>query len=95
MFTHTLSQSEVTSVWQAAQKELQSQLTPAVYTTWIAANPLKSVEVDQHGQALATIACSSGFHATNLKKNLYNQIKKSLENQLQKTIVAKIGRAHV
>ncbi|HCR80933.1 MAG: Chromosomal replication initiator protein DnaA [Parcubacteria group bacterium GW2011_GWB1_49_7] len=86
MFTHTLSQSEVTSVWQAAQKELQSQLTPAVYTTWIAANPLKSVEVDQHGQALATIACSSGFHATNLKKNLYNQIKKSLENQLQKTI---------
>lgn len=86
MFTNTLSDSEVSKVWGATQKELQSQLTPAVYNTWIVSNPLTSVEVDQHGQALAIITCPSGFHATNLKRNLYTQIKKSLENQLQKTV---------
>jgi chromosomal replication initiator protein len=86
MFTNTLSESDIAKVWGAAKNELQAQLTPAVYNTWIVSNPLTSVEVDQHGQALATITCSSGFHATNMKKNLYTQLKQSLEGQLKKTV---------
>lgn len=86
MFTNTLSESEVSRIWEAAQNELKTQLTPAVFNTWIVSNPLASVEIDQQGQALATIACSTGFHATNLKKNLYAQLKQAVENQLQKTV---------
>lgn len=86
MLDNTLDQSEITQLWGAAQKELQSQLTPAVFNTWIVSNPLTGVVFDQQGQATATITCPSAFHATNLKKNLYTQIKQSLESQLQKTV---------
>lgn len=86
MFESSLTSVEVSKIWSATQKELQSQLTPAVFNTWIVGNPLTNIELGQRGQALATITCPSGFHATNLKKNLYTQIKQSLENQLQKTV---------
>lgn len=86
MLTTTLSESDISKTWHAAQKELQAQLTPAVFSTWIVSNPLVRVEIDQQGNALATISCPTGFHATNLKKNLYTQIKQALENQLQKTV---------
>jgi chromosomal replication initiator protein len=86
MFTDTLSQEEVTKIWKDAQQELASQLTPAVFSTWIVSNPLTKIEVDQQGNALGTIVCPTAFHATNLKKNLYTQIKQSLEKQLQKSI---------
>jgi chromosomal replication initiator protein len=86
MFTDTLSESEVSKIWNATQEELKTQLTPAVFNTWIVSNPLTKVEVDKQGQALATIVCPTAFHATNLKKNLYPQLKKSLESQLNKTV---------
>lgn len=86
MFTQALPESDVSTIWHAAQKQLQAQLTPAVFSTWIVANPLIKVEIDQHGNALATLAASSGFHATNLKKNLYTHIKQALESQLNKTV---------
>ena len=86
MFTQTLSESEIAEIWKASQAELQTQLTPAVFNTWIVSNPLTSLEFDSQNQALATITCPTAFHATNLKKNLYTQIKESLERQLNKTV---------
>lgn len=86
MFTQALSESDISKIWHAAQKQLQTQLTPAVFNTWIVSNPLVKVEIDQHGGALATISASSAFHATNLKKNLYTHIKQALEEQLHKTV---------
>jgi len=84
MFTHTLEENEINTVWKATQETLKTQLTPAVFNTWIVSNPLTKVEVDQQNQALATITCPTAFHATNLKKNLYTQIKETLEAQLNK-----------
>ncbi|NCN45594.1 MAG: chromosomal replication initiator protein DnaA [Candidatus Pacebacteria bacterium CG10_big_fil_rev_8_21_14_0_10_36_11] len=86
MFTHTLEENEINTVWKATQETLKTQLTPAVFNTWIVSNPLTKVEVDQQNQALATITCPTAFHATNLKKNLYTQIKETLEAQLNKKV---------
>ncbi|MBT4124122.1 MAG: chromosomal replication initiator protein DnaA [Candidatus Pacebacteria bacterium] len=86
MFTQTLSESEITEIWKASQNSLKTQLTPAVFNTWIVSNPLTKVEIDQQNQALATITCSTAFHATNLKKNLYTQLKETLEKNLNKTV---------
>jgi chromosomal replication initiator protein len=86
MFTKALSISEVAEVWKASQESLKTQLTPAVFSTWIVSNPLTKVEIDQQNQALATITCPTAFHATNLKKNLYSQIKETLEKELNKTV---------
>ncbi|MFZ5438312.1 MAG: chromosomal replication initiator protein DnaA [Patescibacteria group bacterium] len=86
MFTKALDSSEVIKVWKASQESLKTQLTPAVFNTWIVSNPLTKVEVDQQNQALATITCPTAFHATNLKKNLYVQIKETLEKELNKAV---------
>ncbi|MFZ5376308.1 MAG: chromosomal replication initiator protein DnaA [Patescibacteria group bacterium] len=73
---------EISQVWQKATKNLQSQLSPAVFSTWIASNPLTLLSYSPPNKALATITCPSAFHATNLKKNLYTQIKAALEEQI-------------
>jgi len=86
MFTQALDSSEVVKVWQASQESLKTQLTPAVFNTWIVSNPLTKVEVDQQNMALATITCPTAFHATNLKKNLYAQLKETLEKELNRTV---------
>ena len=74
-----LSPQETQKIWQAACENLKTQLTPAYFSTWILTNPLVSLEKTDQNKALGTIVCSSGFHATNLKKNLYSQIKSSIE----------------
>ncbi len=86
MFTQALDSSEVVKVWQASQESLKTQLTPAVFNTWIVSNPLTKVEVDQQNMALATITCPTAFHATNLKKNLYTQLKETLEKELNRPV---------
>lgn len=86
MFTKTLDSSEVMKIWKASQESLKTQLTPAVFSTWIVSNPLTKVEIDQQNQALATITCPTAFHATNLKKNLYSQLKETLEKEINKAV---------
>lgn len=82
MFTTPLTQEEVQNIWNEAKESLKTQLTPAVFSTWIASNPLTKIEVDQNGGALATITCQSAFHATNLKKNLHTHLKTAITEKM-------------
>jgi chromosomal replication initiator protein len=86
MLDQAFSETEVKTLWQQVCLDLQAQLTPAVYSTWIVSNPLTQVEINQAGVALATISCPTAFHATNLKRNLYTQLKLTLEKHLEKQV---------
>ncbi len=71
--------AQVQKIWKSVCAELQLQLSPAVYNTWIVSNPLTSLVFLDDTQALATITSPTAFHSTNLKKNLHLQIKHSLD----------------
>ncbi|MCA9368700.1 MAG: chromosomal replication initiator protein DnaA [Pseudomonadales bacterium] len=74
-----LTTAQVQQIWKQACAELQLQLSPAVYSTWIVSNPLTHMMFLDETQALATITSPTAFHSTNLKKNLHLQIKNALD----------------
>lgn len=76
----------VKQVWQMAKVDLEASLSPAFFNTWIVPSPLVSIKIENDQQAIATIACMTGFHVTNLKSNLYSQIKTSLEKYINKPL---------
>lgn len=76
----------VKQVWQMAKVDLEASLSPAFFNTWIVPSPLTSIRIENDQQAIATIACMTGFHVTNLKSNLYSQIKTALEKYINKPL---------
>lgn len=82
MSEHVFSAGEISTLWKEVCGDLQTQLTPAVYNTWILSNPLTHVTITEQNQAVAIISCPTAFHATNLKRNLYTQLKLTLEKHL-------------
>lgn len=80
-----LSDQEVKKAWQQACAILQLQLSPAVFSTWIIANPLTQLAYVDLENARATITSPTAFHSTNLKKNLHLQIKQALDRVVQRT----------
>jgi len=83
MSDHVFSDGEVSSLWKEVCDDLQTQLTSAVFNTWIVSNPLTQVSINGANVAIAVIACPTAFHATNLKRNLYTQLKLTLEKHLE------------
>jgi chromosomal replication initiator protein len=75
---------EVKRIWKLTCNDLKLKLSEASYTTWILTNPLVELKINDQNQAQGTISALTAFHATNLKKNLYNSIKKSLEKVTKK-----------
>lgn len=71
--------SEVRHLWEQACAQLQIQLSPAIYNTWIASNPVTSLDYLENDKCMATITSPTAFHSTHLKKNLHLQIKQSLD----------------
>ncbi len=86
MSDQVLSPQEVESVWDQVKKELEPQLSPAAFSTWVLTNPLTEVKINNSQQAEGIISTPSAFHATNLKKNLYLQLKSALEHALNKKV---------
>lgn len=76
-----LTTAQVQKIWKQVCAELQLQLSPAVFNTWIVSNPLTHLIFLDENEALATITSPTAFHSTNLKKNLHLQIKHSLDKQ--------------
>jgi chromosomal replication initiator protein len=76
---NTLSDQETQKIWQQACAQLQLQLSPAVYNTWILSNPVTEVSFSDDASAVATITSQSAFHATNLKKSLHDHLRAALE----------------
>lgn len=82
----TLTPQEVKTIWSQVKKELEPQLSPAAFSTWVLTNPLTEIQVDDAHEAIGIISTPSAFHATNLKKNLYLQLKSALEHALNKKV---------
>lgn len=76
----------VTQIWQMAKSDLESSLSPAIFNTWIVPSPLTSIKIIDELRAEATISCMTGFHATNLKSNLYSPIKLALEKYVNRPL---------
>ncbi|MBP7700889.1 chromosomal replication initiator protein DnaA [Candidatus Woesebacteria bacterium] len=70
---------EVRHIWELVCGQLQIQLSPAVFNTWIVSNPITSMEYLEDNKCVAIITSPTAFHSTNLKKNLHIQIKQSLD----------------
>jgi len=73
-------------VWQQTRALLQSQLSPAVYSTWVVTNPLTQLQSTSEEDVVATITAPSAFHAVNLKKNLDGLLRDSLESVVNKRV---------
>ncbi len=86
MNQQSLSQQEVSQIWDKARQQLKHQLSPAAFNTWILSNPLTEIEIKDQTSARGIISTPTPFHATNLKKNLYSQLKTAIEQVLQKSI---------
>lgn len=86
-----LPSEDTNQIWKHACKTLKSQLSPAVFNTWIVTNPLSEIYYDENDQAFGLIETPSDFHATNLKKNLSDKITKAIEDILQAKIVLKFA----
>lgn len=75
---------DIISVWNQYCTEMSTQVSPAVFNTWILSNPITEIaEFDT--DARVSITCPTAFHATNLQKNLHIQIKSQLEKVLGKS----------
>ncbi len=74
-----VAQHQIKEIWAKACAQLEIQLSPAVYNTWIASNPLTKLQYGDDETCLATISSPTAFHSTNLKKNLHIPIKQALD----------------
>ena len=86
MSLQALSKDEVLLVWNKTCSKLESQLSPAVFNTWILANPLTQV-IDQNSTLIATITSPTAFHSTNLKRNLNQQLTDAISQVVGKNVV--------
>ncbi|MCB9801849.1 MAG: chromosomal replication initiator protein DnaA [Pseudomonadales bacterium] len=85
MYSQILSPEETQAIWQETCGVLHKTLSPAVYNTWIVANPLTTLELQEKDVAVATITSPTAFHATNVKKNLHAQIQTALNQVVGRT----------
>lgn len=77
---------EIEKVWKQACAYLQMQLSPAVYNTWILANPVTNLDYPDESSVVATITSQSAFHAINLQKSLHSQLKTALEKTTSRSV---------
>ncbi len=89
----TLPIAETKRIWQQTCSQLQLQLSPAVYSTWIISNPITSIIYHDENTAEIIITSPTAFHSTNLKKNLHIHLKNALDRITSRdtTIVYKVG----
>lgn len=80
MESRILSPEEVSRVWQQCCAQLKTELSSAVFNTWIVANPLTSLEYIDAQHAQATITSPTAFHSTNVKKNFHSKFIQSLSD---------------
>jgi len=86
MESRTLSPEETSRVWQQCCAQLKTELSAAVYNTWIVANPLTQLEYTNALYAQATITSPTAFHSTNVKKNFHTQLTQSLSELLHRQV---------
>lgn len=73
-------------VWRQTCAQLQLQLSPAVFNTWIVANTLTELSETSPTSLRGVIASPSAFHSINVKKNFYQQLQACLQQVTGKEI---------
>ncbi len=93
MLQTALPAAETKKIWQQTCSQLQLQLSPAVYSTWIISNPITSIVYQDENTAEIIITSPTAFHSTNLKKNLHIHLKNALDRIIGRdtTIIYKVG----
>lgn len=93
MSEYILSSPETSEIWHQACVELQLDLSPAVFNTWVLNNPVTEITLIGDDKASCTITSPTAFHSTNLKKNLGNKLETVLSKLLGRSssLVFKIG----
>jgi chromosomal replication initiator protein len=93
MSEYILSSLETSEIWHQACVELQLDLSPAVFNTWVLNNPVTEITLIGDDRASCTITSPTAFHSTNLKKNLGNKLETVLSKLLGRSssLVFKIG----
>lgn len=85
MTSQNTTQPDLEDIWQNYCQQIQGQLSPAVYNTWILSNPLTNVTFLDPQAAIVTITSPTAFHSTNLKKNFHEQIRQVFESVLERS----------
>lgn len=86
MSEYILSAPETTEIWKQACAELQIELSPAVFNTWVVNNPVTKIQIIGDDKAICTITSPTAFHSTNLKKSLGDTLITLLEKLLGRSI---------
>lgn len=84
-------------VWRQTCAQLQLQLSPAVFNTWIVANTLSELNEVSPTSLRGIIVSPTAFHSVNVKKNFYTQLQSSIKNVTGKEIELefKVGNPQV
>ena len=84
-----LTNSEVKNIWQQVCADLQPQVTPSNYGTWILANPITGISYPDSLSLIATVTSPTSFHLINFKKNFHSDLEKCLTTITQRQIQLK------
>lgn len=80
-----LSEAETKQIWQQMCSDLKTDLSEAVFSTWILNNPLSKIELIGDEKVVCTFISPTAFHANNFKKNLGGKLIHVLTPLLGKT----------
>lgn len=80
-----LSRAEVKEIWQTVCAQLELELSPGVFSTWILPSPLTSVELT-HNKAKVTLSSPSGFLSTNLNSKFGAYLKRVLTSVIDQPV---------
>jgi len=77
-----LSDVEVKQIWEQMCLDMKSDLSEAVFVTWILNNPLSKIELTNNEEATCTFTSPTAFHSNNFKKNLGGKLVQTLTSLL-------------
>ena len=85
--SQSLTSIEVARIWKQTCRQLKQELSPAVYNTWIVANPVTQINYINQDEVEVVISSPTAFHSTNLKKNLNEVLVAALGEVIQSRVV--------
>ncbi|MDQ3008663.1 MAG: hypothetical protein M3Q81_03630, partial [bacterium] len=77
---------DLPTIWKQACAQLQLQLSPAVFSTWILSNPLTDLVAIDDFRVKGVITSPTAFHSAHLQKNLSPIISSVLSNIMNKQV---------
>jgi chromosomal replication initiator protein len=77
---YVFSPEEVEALREQMCAQLELELSPAAYNTWVLNNPLVGFEVLDDSHAKATFSCPTAFHVNNINRLLGKELKEKIDS---------------